>query len=1114
MTASSRYTTPTTMIMAASAAMISFGSAEAVQKTPLAKTSVSSAKQQSFGKVRAEDSGVSFMNALDESHPLTRLYFSGFGCGSVTMADFNGDQKNDLFFSGGAKQNGLYLQKETSWTFTDHTKESGLESNLWNSGSAAVDIDQDGDQDLILCAYDKPPQLLINDGTGKFIDVAKESGFGESDSFLMPTFSDYDRDGDLDLFFVTNQLYRAGGRPADPPVEKGADGQLRVKPEFDRYYRIKVDSEGKLRINDTGRPNYLYRNDSTRGELKFTNVSQEAGITDWGFGLSATWFDYNNDGWPDLHVGNDFSEPDRLYLNLKNGTFRDVAKNAFPTSAWFSMGADSADINNDGLDDLFCADMAFTTHYKQKVGMGQMGAKQALLERIQPLQVMRNHLFINSGFGRFSEAAQLAGLAKSDWTWAVRFEDFDLDGKQDLFVTNGAIRSFNHADYEVSNATGKTKWERWKNTPPRPEANLIFRNMGDYRFGNKSKEWGLDEVNVSHGMACGDLDGDGDSDLVVTNAGGVVSLFKNNTQSKRVIISLDNPVSEGARFELIEGVISQRRTLRTAGGYYTTSSPEIAFSLKGKAELKITWPDGSFQEVSGLEPGFHYRIKKDSEKQTDQPAQKAIFGPPALIKEASHLEMIFDDFAKQPLLPHKLSQLGPASATGDIDGDGDLDFFLGGASGRSGSLFLNTSSGLSKIPTSAFDSHSDFEDVAAVFFDADQDGDPDLYLASGSYEDDASDPLLKDRLYLNDGKGKFTHSPKALPELRDVGSCVRPCDIDQDGDLDLFVGSRVIPGAYPLSSSSRLLINNQGSFTDQTKKRALGLQNSGMVTDAIWADVNGDKLPDLMVVSEWGSPQLFLNQNGTLIENTKSAKLADLTGWWTRISAADLDQDGDLDFAVGNFGLNTKYHASPEKPALIYYGDFQGTGQKHLVEAEFEDDTLFPIRGKSCSTAAMPALSKKFNSYHSFALAELNDIYDLKKSDRYDCKVLESGFLINDGEGEFSFRAMPRLAQISPIQGLVFTDISNDGSPDLIIAQNFYNPQFETGPYSGGIGLLLKNDGKGDFTELSPKQSGILLPGDPRGLHHFDITGDSLPDLICPLNNGPLLWQRRKPISK
>jgi hypothetical protein len=478
----------------------------------------------------------------------------------------------------------------------------------------------------------------------------------------------------------------------------------------------------------------------------------------------------------------------------------------------------------------------------------------------------------------------------------------------------------------------------------------------------------------------------------------------------------------------------------------------------------------------------------------------------------AHREALFDDFVKQPLLPHKLSQLGPASAWGDFDGDGDADHFLGGTTGRPGVLFRNEGGRLEPLVIEALAADKDCEDVAACFLDYDGDGDPDLFVASGSYENEPDSPLLRDRLYRNDGDGRFA-KVDLLPDLRDVGSVVRPVDLNGDGMLEIFVGSRVIPGEYPLSTASRLLVWKNGKYEDCHLEAAPALATAGMVTDATWADVNGDGAPDLITVGEWSTPRLFLNRDGKLVEQTREAGLGPLEGWWTRIKAADLEGDGDVDFAVGNFGLNTKYHASPEKPALLYYGDFQGKGVKRLVEAEFENDILFPIRGKSCSTAAMPSLAEKFRSYHSFALAELTEIYSLEKADKFECRTLESGFLINDGGGNFTFRAMPHLAQISPIQGMVFADFTGSGLPDLALAQNFYNPQFETGPYSGGIGLLLANDGSGHFLPVHPLESGLLLPGDPRNLHLVDLDGDSRKDLLCPLNNGPSLWQRRQRLS-
>lgn len=1080
-----------------------------------------------FVKIEAGESGVAFKNTLVDEHPLARLYYSGFSCGAVAMADFNGDGRQDLFFTGGAGKNGLFIQREEGLRFDDVTDSAGVSGgDSWSAGVVASDVDGDGDVDLLVCNYDEPPHLFLNDGGGKFTESGKDCGLDQVDAYMMPTVCDYDRDGDLDVFLVSNQYYREGGRPERPPVEKGPDGKLKVKDEFERYYRLKSNGQGGFKMDSSGRPDLLLRNDAKPGQRpKFTDVTLDAGILESGFGLSATWWDFNKDGWPDLHVGNDFSDPDRLYVNLGNGKFADLAKAVLPHSAWFSMGADVADVNGDGWDDLFCADMAFTTHYKQKVGMGQMGAKQAMLEEISPLQVMRNHLFINTGMGPFQEVAQMAGVAKSDWTWAVKFEDLDLDGLKDLFVANGAIRSFNHSDYSEAeeSRTGRTLWDIWKETEPRPEANLAFRNAGDLKFEKQAAKWGLDDVSVSHGLACGDLDGDGDADLVVTNNDDLVSIYRNDSEAGLIKVALKglggNRNGEGAKVEVEIGGLRQSGTIRTAGGYYTTSPAELIFGLgqAGKVDrLKVIWLDGTVQEFEDLEEGYRYVITQRGGRRSEVPDSGArrFFEPPALVKGVVQRELRYDDFGKQPLLPHKLSQMGRATAWADIDGDGDQDLFHGGSVRYPGGLFRNDGGGtLTPLSTKALEDDQDQEDAAAVFFDADSDGDVDLYVASGSYENERDSSELRDRLYLNDGSGGFKKAAEgSLPDLLDVGSCVEACDFDRDGDLDLFVGSRVIPGEYPLPAASRILINE--SEKDGAVKFVegdLGVKEIGMVTDALWADVTGDQLEDLVVCQEWGPVRLFVNVGGKLEEKTAESGLGEVSGWWTRLAAADIDGDGDLDLAAGNFGLNTKYHASEEHPALLYYGDLVGDGRLSLIEAEFENDVLFPIRGKSCSTSAMPKLAEKFKTFHAFAGSELEEIYSktrIEAARRFSCDTLESGVFINQGEGGFEFKILPRSAQIAPIQGMVFADFNGDGSLDLAFSQNFYNPQFETGPYAGGVGGLLLGDGVGGFSEVLPHESGILLRGDPRGLDAIDLDGDGISDLVCPLNNGPMVWQK------
>ena len=778
--------------------------------------------------------------------------------------------------------------------------------------------------------------------------------------------------------------------------------------------------------------------------------------------------------------------------------------------------------------------MAFTSHYKEKIGMGPMGKLQWHVDRVSPRQVMRNSVFLNTGVGPFREAAFLTGLAKTDWSWATKLADFDLDGRTDVFVANGAIRSFNHADYpfEPHQLVGRSKWDLWKATPHQPERNRIFRNVGDLRFEECGTTWGLDHEGVSHGIACGDLDGDGDLDLVVTNLEEPVSSYRNNAspENHRVLIALRQPganreaLGASVQLHLDSGILAG--SVRTAGGYLTTQPAELVFGLgsaKRIPELQIRWPDGTRESFRDLPANHRHVVERGAGSAIEVTTEKSspLFGPPQALDGITHREKIFDDFAKQPLLPHRLSQMGPAMAWGDIDDDGDKDLFLGQGRGTPGQLYRNDGTAtLTPLPCPALVEHSDCEEVAAQFVDADGDGDLDLYVVSGSYEYAVGDERLRDRLYLNQGGGKFqAAAPDALPDFRDAGSCVVAADFDRDGDVDLFVGSRVVPGEYPISPESRILLNESSDgrvrFVPAPANRAPALSHVGLVTGAIWADVDADGWQDLLLTVEWGPVKVFANREGTLVDATAQAGLDGRHGWWNGIAAADVDSDGDLDFAVANFGLNTKYHASQESPALLYYGDYQGDGKRHIIEAEYEHGVLFPLRGRSCSTTAIPGLANRFKTYHGFALASIEEIYGsslIEKDQRFECHTLESGILINDGAGRFDFRAMPRIAQISPIFGLVFDDFDADGRLDLAIAGNFYQPQWETGPYDGGIGALLRGDGTGQFAPMAPVDSGIQLPGDVRGLAAIDLNSDGHKDLFATRNNSPVHIQFYRPI--
>ena len=1090
-----------------------------------------------FTRLDPAVTGVNFVNPIVDGHPLERIYHGGFASGAAAMGDFNGDGRVDLFFSGGPVQNALYLQNESGLTFRDITKAAGVGGGeAWGAGVAVIDIEGDGDLDLYVCNYDSPNHLFVNDGAARFEERAAQAGLALVDACLQPVFADYDRDGDLDLFVLTNQLFREGGRPAQPPYEQAADGTIRLKAGFEKYYAISEASPGNFDVDDAGRPDFLLRNEGGKGSgvPVFVPAGEAAGIAHRGFGLSAQWWDFDDDGWLDLFVGNDYNDPDYLYRNQGDGKFQNVAPAFLPHTSWFTMGSDFGDLDGDGRSDFLTVDMAFTTHYKEKVGMGPMGFLQKWVERVSPRQLMRNSVFLNTGRRHFREAAFLTGLAKTDWSWATKLADFDLDGRTDVFVANGAIRSFNHADHplQAQALIGKNKWEIWKDTPPQRERNRVFRNTGDLQFLESSAAWGLDHEGVSHSLACGDLDGDGDPDLVVANMEEPVSIFRNNSGSERsrVVIALREP---GANREAIGGSVELRSssgkqigTVRTAGGYLTTSSAELVFGLAAGEtidELRIRWPDGSREVLTDLPANHRHLIQRGAGQALKEPAASPpapLFAPPQALAGITHRERLFNDFGKQPLLPHKLSQQGPALALGDIDGDGDEDVFFGQGRGTAGQILRNGGNGtLEPVPCPDLVANADREEVAAHFFDADGDKDLDLYVVCGSYEYPAGASQLADCLYLNKGDGTFAAAPDgALPDLRDSGSCVVSADFDKDGDLDLFVGTRVIPGEYPAPPPSRLLLNESAEgrvrFVSAGPERAPDLLQAGLVTGAVWADLDADGWEDLVLSVEWGPVRVFANKEGRLFETTKEAGLAARHGWWTGIAAADLDRDGDMDFVVANFGLNTKYHASSESPALLFFEDYDGKGERHIIEAEYEKGVLVPIRGRSCSSAAMPGLAERFQTYHRFAGASLNEIYGetiIKSEARFECHCLESVLLINDGSGKLDFRPLPRIAQISPIFGMVIEDLDADGHLDLALAGNFYHPQWETGPYDGSIGVLLRGDGAGQFTPLDPLVSGVLLPGDLRGLATIDLNSDGRRDLFATRNNSSALVQPALP---
>ena len=1046
---------------------------------------------------------------------------SSFTAAGVCIGDYDGDGRPDVFLTRSFGGSRLYRNRG-DLQFEDVTEKAGLGSeSSWDTGPTFVDVDNDGDLDLYVCRYDHPNGLYMNQGDGTFVEGAANMGLGFAGASITMAFADYDLDGDLDAYLLTNHLKMEG--LASKVQVRQVNGRWTVAEALHEFADVLTRPDGSPDLIRAGQEDRLYRNN---GDSTFTDVTHEAGISGADLGLSATWWDYNGDQLPDLYVANDFKGADQLYRNDGNGRFTNVVAKAVPHTPWYSMGADTSDINNDGRIDLLVGDMSSTTHYKAKLSMGDMEDLGWFLEYPTPRQYMRNSFFLNSGTDRFMEIAHLAGLSSSDWTWAVKFGDLDNDGWVDVFFTNGMTRYWMNSDYArtTQNKIGlefrevMSDWVR--RSPRRDEANLAFRNLGNLRFEKMGGAWGLDHVGVSYGAALGDLDNDGDLDLVVNHLDEPVSVYRNSgVAGHRIKLRLEGSVSNrwgvGATVHCRTSAGLQTRYLTLSRGFMSADEPLVHFGTGADERIErliVQWPSGHVQEFNDLTSDRFYTITEPSVSTTERDSEvtEPMFdGDTSPLRWVLHREQPYDDFTHQPLLPNKLSQLGPGLAWADVDGDGDDDLYVGGPAGQLGMLRVNMGKGRFRGSAQpAFTTDAAVEDMAALFFDSDGDGDQDLFVVSGSVECEAGDAVLRDRLYLNDGSGKFVGSPdELLPLLHDSGSVVTAADFDRDGDLDLFVGGRSVPGAYPITPNSRLLINEQGRFSDRTNEVAPGLRETGLVTSALWSDTDDDGDQDLLVTHEWGPIKLWRNDQGRLVDKTQAAGLSQKLGWWNGIAARDIDNDGDIDYAVTNIGLNTKYHATVEKPVLLYYGDFDGSGKRCLVEAEFEDETLFPVRGKSCSTHAMPHLGEKFTTFHDFALASLSDIYTpgcLQNALRLEANTFESGLLLNDGCGRFEFIALPELVQVSPGFGVVLTEVDGDGNADLYVVHNFFAAQRETGRMDGGLSLLLFGDGDGGFTPVWPDRSGLVVPGDAKGLAAADLNDDGWVDFVVGVNNGML----------
>jgi hypothetical protein len=1062
-----------------------------------------SKKESHLFKLRpSQQTGITFNNQIvetDSFNILNNEYI--FNGGGVAIGDFNNDQKPDLYFTGNQVANRLYLN-EGKLQFKDVTTVSGTAAaDRWSTGVAVVDINADGWLDIYVCAAMSPDAskranlLFVNqglDGNGIpiFEEMGQKYGVDASQNSMGAAFFDYDKDGFLDLYVLNNE-------------------QVHTLPT---NYRPKI-IDGSAISNDR-----LFHNN---GDGTFTDVTLEAGITIEGFGLGIAVADLNYDGWPDLYISNDYLTNDLLYINNQDGTFSNTIKEVVRHQSKFSMGSDISDYNNDGFLDIVTLDMLGETNNRMKTTNGHSNYINYIFNERwgYEYQYSRNMLQMGNGPDLpFSEIGLLAGMARTDWSWSPLFADMDNDGYRDLLITNGFPRDITDMDFgnfRIGMSPFLSPAKILDSIPIVKIPNYAFKNTGDGRFIDIGENWGLNLPSFSNGAAFADLDGDGDLDYVVNNINEEAFLFENTLEQDKVAAmaylnvrfegTKTNPLGIGAKLVLrfSDGQF-QYYEHHLSRGYMSSVDPTAHFGLGNLdkvASLEILWPDGRVQSFADIKVNQTITLAHENAKIASIEALAFPLGPPEakpIFEEVStamgidylHQEKDVIDYNVQRILPHKLTQNGPCLAIGDINGDRLEDLIVGSAAGFSPILYLQNSDG-TFYGRELFLEEADkaFEEEGMALFDLENDGDLDLYLVSGSNEFAIDSGLYQDRLYLNDGKGNFLRASDKMPLVEASGSVVRATDFDQDGFVDLFVGGRTPIGQYPLTDNSYLLKNNKGVLEDVTETWAPNLRKVGMVTDAIWADIDQDDLEDLVVVGELMPITIFRNDKTALRKLEKSG-LDSLMGWWESIIAKDFDLDGDLDLVVGNLGENNFFQPTPEKPVTILAKDFDKNGSvdpimfAHLKKNRLEYDS-YPVNFWGDLFGQSPLFRTKFDFYRDYAKATQKDLLSseelkgtLKLVGNYD----KSSYFENLGNGRFKSVILPFSAQIAPINGMVPFDQNKDGYPDLLLIGNDYGNETFIGRYDAFNGLVMIGDGKGGFAEIPEAKSGFLVEGDAKSI--------------------------------
>ncbi len=1022
----------------------------------------SSNKSTLFTLLENSQTNVHFTNKVTQNLHFNFINYSYIYNGAgVAVGDINNDGLQDLYFTSNQEANKLYLNKG-DFKFKDITEKAKLEDQKgWTTGVTMVDINNDGWLDIYVCKSGslKNPELrknklFINQKDNTFKESAAEYGIDHFGFSTQAYFFDFDKDNDLDMYLVNH------------------------RQDFQNNTVISKAIQQNIEPYNSDQ---LFRNDGNH----FSNITKEAGIANKAWGLSASIGDFNNDGFPDIYVANDFLEPDFLYINKGNGTFKNEISTYFKHITYNSMGSDFADINNDLKPDLIVLDMMAEDHIRGKENMATMSTESfwSLVNAGYHYQYMSNMLHLNNGNGTFSEIGQLAGIAKTDWSWAPLIADFDNDGFNDLFITNGIENDLSNQDFRnqmktnIQNRKKVTLDEAINMMPSNKLSNYIFKNNKDLTFKNTTKQWGFNTKINSNGAVYADLDNDGDLDIVVNNQADEASIYKNNSTNNFISFSLKGPKKNkngiGSILKVFTDSLQQIKELYLSRGFQSSVTNKLHFGLGENTKIdsiEITWSNGFKQKVSSYKVNATNVLNyNEATKQvTNSTSQNPLFetvNPEAIGINYIQRENKFNDFSLQLLLPQKQSEMSSSLEIADVNNDGLDDFFIGNATGEPASLYIQKKNGMFKTSNiSLFEADKIYEDTDAEFFDVDNDNDLDLYVTSGGYEVNNT-RLLQDRLYINDGNGNFKKS-HSLPKMLSNTKGITTSDIDNDGDLDLFVGSRVIHGKYPLADKSYLLENKNGQFIDVTSEKIKDFSKVKMVNDAIFSDYDNDGDSDLIIVGEWMGIVFFENKNGQFVQKNMP-ELKKMNGWYQNIVECDIDKDGLKDYIIGNWGSNNKFHPTKEKPLHLYAGYLDNNSTFDVVLSKVsKTGKLLPVRGKECSSQQVPILNKKITSFKKFASLTLPDIYgetQLNNATHVEAHNFKSFILKNNSNGTFKIQYLPIEAQFSPTLSTEIYDVNNDGYLDIFGIGNIYDTEVETIRYDASQGYILLGNKKGTF---------------------------------------------------